>query len=254
MKTNRSLFSLCLLLVPTLLPAQELEPIQIDRPDQTECPFIVPRHYIQVESGFLLEQTDAHHRAFDLPSTLWKYGLNERMEFRLITEVLGTMTRDMRTAGLVPLTLGFKSALTEEKGIWPKTSFIGHLTAAKWGSESLQASYFAPSFRFTMQHTLSDAISLGYNIGAEWDGETGVPDVIYTLTGGFSITEKFGGYIEAYGFLPTGSRPDHRLDGGFTFLASDDVILDLSGGIGLTENAPDYYAALGFSFRFCTQR
>ena len=32
--------------------------IQIDRPDQTECPFIVPKNHFQVESGFLIEQTD----------------------------------------------------------------------------------------------------------------------------------------------------------------------------------------------------
>ena len=26
--------------------------IQLDRPDQTECPFIVPAKYIQLENGF----------------------------------------------------------------------------------------------------------------------------------------------------------------------------------------------------------
>ena len=33
--------------------AQELPSIQTDRPDQTECPFITPKNYFQLENGFL---------------------------------------------------------------------------------------------------------------------------------------------------------------------------------------------------------
>ena len=100
-----------------------------------------------------------------------------------------------------------------------------------------------------MQHTLSDKISLGYNLGAEWDGETPEPTFIYTLTSGFALSEKTGFFIELYGFAPQQDKAEHRFDGGFTYLVTNDLMLDASAGFGITDNAPDYFTAIGFSFR-----
>ncbi len=84
---------------------------------------------------------------------------------------------------------------------------------------------------------------------AEWDGETPDATFLYTLTTGFSLSEKLGCYVEVYGFAPQNDTADHRFDGGFTYLISDNFMIDASGGFGITENAPDYYTAFGFSFR-----
>jgi hypothetical protein len=100
-----------------------------------------------------------------------------------------------------------------------------------------------------MQHTLTDNISLGYNLGTEWDGETPEPVFIYTLATGFSLTEKIGAYIEVYGFAPQLSRAEHRADAGFGWYMNPNILFDLSGGVGITDNAPDYYGSLGFSIR-----
>jgi len=169
------------------LIGQDIEPIQIDRPDQTECPSIVPTHYIQIENGLSFEKVDDINSNFLYPSTLWKYGINENAEFRLITELISARIADTTMSGLTPITIGFKAKICEENGIIPKTSFIGHLTSPNWGSQEFEASFFAPAFRFTMQHTLSEKVSLSYNLGAEWDGETPEPKFIYTLTTGFSM-------------------------------------------------------------------
>jgi hypothetical protein len=118
------------------------------------------------------------------------------------------------------------------------------------GSNDFHTQYIAPSFRFTMQHTLTERISLAYNLGMEWDGETAKHTYIYTLTTGFGLTEKLGCYIELYGFISNYEKPDHRCDGGFTYLVTNNFMIDLSGGIGITENAPDGYLSLGISYRF----
>jgi hypothetical protein len=228
-------------------------PIQLDRPDQTECPFIVPTNFIQIENGFNYENENTHATSVSYPSTLWKFGLNEKSEFRLITEALTTRD-DSTTSGFAPITLGFKTALWTEKGALPLTSFIGHITTADVGSKPFQTRYIAPSFRFTMQHTLSDKISLAYNLGAQWDGETPVPTYVYTLTTGFSITEQFGSYVELYGFLPADQLADHRFDCGFTYLINNNLMADLSGGFGITENAPDNYLSAGISYRFSLEK
>ncbi len=228
-------------------------PIQTDRPDQTECPFITPVGFIQAENGFTYENIDKHHKSITLPTILWKYGINKNVEFRLITEANTTKSYGSKVSGLVPTIVGFKVSVSEEKGIIPATGFIGHIAIPNAASNNFKATYYAPSFRFNMQHTLSNQFTLAYNLGAEWDGETPEPTFIYTLTSGMVITEKLGAYIELYGFAPQKQSADHRADGGFTYLITNDVMVDISGGFGITKESPENYFALGFSYRFNTK-
>jgi hypothetical protein len=227
--------------------------IQTDRPDQTECPFITPVGFIQAENGFTYENIDKNNKSITLPTILWKYGVNKNVEFRLITEANTINSYSNKVSGFVPTIIGFKVTVSEERGIIPATGFIGHLAIPNVASAKFKASYYAPSFRFNMQHTLSNKFTLAYNLGAEWNGETPEPSFIYTLTSGISITEKLGAYIELYGFAPQNQLADHRADGGFTYLITNDVMVDISAGFGITKLSADNYFALGFSYRFNTK-
>lgn len=228
---------------------EKIKPLAADRPDQTETPAIVPVGMFQMENGFIYENITAGESSVVSPTILFKYGVSENLELRLITEYTTDKIADEKISGLHPVLVGFKVNLAEEKGIIPQTSFIGHLLIPDLASKNFKADYYATEFRFTMQHTLSDKISLGYNLGAEWDGVTPQATFVYTLTSGYAFTEKFGGFIEVYGFAPQEDKPDHRFDGGMTYLISNDFMVDLSGGFGITENAPDYFLSAGFSFR-----
>ena len=231
---------------------QSLAPIQLDRPDQTECPFLTPEKYLQVETGFLYEKITDGVESTSHPSILWKYGLNSRMELRMITALVNVKTDAGSTTGIPPITFGFKTSLIEEKGIVPKISFLGHFTTTTLGSKDFQASYAAPEFRFSFNHTLCEKMTLSYNLGAEWNGETPEHTYVYTLTTGYSITDKLGCFAEVYGFLPADLEADHRVDAGVTYLINNDWIIDVSGGIGLSETSPDYFIGAGISFRFNT--
>ena len=229
---------------------QNLPSIQLDRPDQTECPFITPKKYIQIEKGFVKESFSKKQKFFNYPSTLWKYGVNEKLELRLITELVSEKTTGKKITGFAPITIGFKTSLFEEKGFIPKTSLIGHITTSKIGSKEFHTKYTAPSFRFTMQHTLTNKISLAYNLGAEWNGENSEQSYIYTFTTGFGLTDKIGCYTELYGYLPAKNNADHRFDCGLTYLINNDFMADISGGLGISENAPKNYISFGLSYRF----
>jgi Putative MetA-pathway of phenol degradation len=244
---------LCCFLVINFIQIDAQTTIQTDRPDQTECPFITPVGFIQAENGFIYENIDRNNKSITLPTILWKYGINKNVELRLITEANTLKSYDNKVSGLVPTIIGFKVSVSEEKGIIPATGFIGHLAIPNAASTKFKASYYAPSFRFNMQHTLSNKFSLAYNLGAEWDGETPEPTFIYTLTSGMSITEKLGAYIELYGFAPQNDKADHRADGGFTYLITNDIMVDISGGFGITKESPKNYFALGLSYRFNTK-
>ena len=240
---------LILLFFTALLNAQDIEPLQADRPDQTETPAIVPKGMFQVESGFSWQKEDATTNTSALPSTLWKYGVNDNFELRLITEFSSEKNTIKTTSGLMPIFVGCKIKVMDENGFWPKTSFIGHISLPNVASKNLKADYFAPTFRFVMQHTLTNKLTLSYNLGSEWDGFTPEPTFIYTLTSGYSITKKLGFYAELFGFAPQNNKSNHSFDGGFTYLVNNDLMLDISAGAGITDNAPDHYIALGFSFR-----
>jgi len=229
--------------------AQRREPIQADRPDQTETPAIVPKGMFQAEVGFTFQKNDTDSNSNSLPSVLWKYGVNENFELRLITEFVSEKDYDVKNNGFTPILIGLKVNICEEKGFIPKTSLIGHIGLPNAASSGYKARYVAPEFRFTMQHTLSDRFSLGYNLGCEWDGISPETTFIYTLTTGYAINEKLGCYAEAFGFAPEKDVSNHSIDGGFTYLINDNFMIDLSSGFGITDNAPDYYTALGFSFR-----
>lgn len=229
--------------------SQELPSIQTDRPDQTECPYIVPTGHFQLETGFNYEYVNKNEQNYIHPTALWKYGINDHFELRLITESISNRTNKINSSGLLPVEVGFKVALVEERGLLPKISFISHLSMPEISSKQFRTTYFAPNFRFTMLHSLTDNFTLSYNLGAEWDGENPEPIFIYTLAPAYSFTDRMSAYIELYGFAPQNGRADHRADGGITYLIKNHIQLDISGGFRITDNAPEYYGALGFSIR-----
>jgi hypothetical protein len=247
---NLSVLLLCLILFQNLCSAQDLPSIQTDRPDQTETPSTVPTNYIQLENGFSYEKKSHNSSEIIAPTILTRLGINDHFELRLITEYAFDKNDSGNISGIYPVLIGFKARLFEEKGIIPITSFIGHIGIPKLASPEFKANYYFPEFRFTMQHTISKKQSLSYNIGAEWNGETAEPSFVYTLTTGYSITDRIGGYIELYGSVPQIEKPDHRFDAGLTYLFNPNHQLDISGGFGLSETSSKHFISLGYSFRF----
>jgi Putative MetA-pathway of phenol degradation len=229
--------------------SQEIEPIQTDRPDQTETPWLVPKGMFQAETGFTLQKNDSNSQTNTLPSTLWKYGVNENFELRVITELSINKENDTTVTGINPVLVGCKIKITDEKGWIPKTSLIAHIGLPNAASSKYKLDYFAPEFRFVMQHTLSEAFSFSYNLGAEWNGFSPEPTFIYTVTSGCTITNKWGAYVEFFGFAPQKNIANHSFDGGLTYLINSNFMLDISSGAGITNNAPKHYYAVGFSFR-----
>ncbi|MBK8847473.1 MAG: transporter [Bacteroidetes bacterium] len=202
-----------------------------------------------IEMGFNYEQVTASVTNFVVPTVLWKYGVNSNFELRAITELISSNTSKRNQTGLNPLGVGFKAKLSEAKGWVPMTSFIGHIYIPQTATPEFATNSFASDFRFTLQHALTPKLNIGYNLGAEWDGNSSEATFIYTLTTAYSFNDFLGGYIEVFGFVPDQSKASHLVDGGLTFLLTRDMQLDISGGYKLSDNAPDFYGSLGFSMR-----
>lgn len=235
----------------------EVPELVTDRPDQTESSAVVPLHSLQVETGLVLagDQTAlAESRSFTYNTTLLRYGLFENFELRAGLEYLNEReklldTGDMSSlTGFSPLYLGFKTRITEERGWFPEIAFLGGVSLPFTALKDFRPLHPAATMRFAFSHTLSERLSFGYNLGAEWEGESG-PGYFYTAALGIGLTRSLGMFVEAFGVMATEKENEHLVDAGFTWLVLPNLQLDFSGGLGLNEAASDYFISAGLSYR-----
>ncbi len=232
--------------------------ISTDRPNQTEASNLVPKNFLQVETGAFYESVEVagfKSKATTFNTTLLRYGLLDNLELRVgfdFTEITGEfrgIQLENKFSGFSPLLLGVKIGITEEKGLLPEIAFIAHINMPFMASRDFETKSTGTDFRFSLSHTLSEKSSLGYNIGMAWDGDITSAIYLYTLAYGYSFTDKVGGYVELYGDLYEDSNFDHLWNAGFTYLVDDNVQLDISAGTGITMNSQDLFLSAGISFR-----
>jgi len=147
------------------------------------------------------------------------------------------------------VSFGLKIHITEEKGWIPEIAFLGSIQIAKTGEIEFSLPYTGPSFRLAFSNTISNRFSIGYNIGADWDGESAKTAWFYSVAPGFSLADRWGCFVEAYGFIIENDTPIHMIDGGITFSVVNNLQLDLSAGLGINEEAPDGFVSGGLSWR-----
>lgn len=238
--------------------AQQHHPELItDRPDHTESASIVPRRLLQIETGFVMENNfdeGTKFRSFAYNTTLLRYGLLDNLELRLGLDYLGEKTSILNTntgniSGFGPIYTGFKVKVREEDGWKPETAFLGGLVFPFTAGKDFKPAYTAVTLRFAFAHTLSDRFSLGYNLGAEWDGFSARPGYYYSVVLGAGLTEKLGVFIENHGMFHEKSISEHMMDTGFTYLLLPNLQLDLSGGIGLNKHAVSNFIGAGLTWR-----
>lgn len=229
-----------------------IEPIQTDRPDQTETSALVPKGFFQMENGFSIEDTEPGF-LYTHPSTLWKYGVSDFFEVRVLTEYINIQRApNPNVDGLLPIQVGIKTRLLKQNGIVPEAAFIGHISLPGIASEQFQQTFFAPNVRLAFSHDIGDRFSVGYNAGAAWDGETPRPEFQYTLAVSSSLVAGLGIFGEVYGSVPQQreEEAEWRVDAGLTYLITDNIQADVSAGMGLSDNAPERFISGGLSYRF----
>ena len=237
---------------------KEYGTISTDRPDQTEASNLVPKNFLQIETGAFYETLEVNGlkgKATTFNTTLLRYGLLDNLELRVgfdFTEVkreLRGVELNDRLSGFSPLLLGVKIGIAEENGAFPEIAFIGHVNVPGFASNDFKTKSTGTDFRFSLAHTLSEKSSLGYNIGMAWGGDSTTASYLYTLAYGYSISDKVGAYFELYGDILEDSSFNHLWGAGITYLINDNIQLDISGGTGITQNVQDLFLSAGISVR-----
>ena len=243
--------------------AQDQAPELItDRPDQTESAEVIPPGYVQIEIGLTYGETqdDEKLRTFATPETLIRIGLLRALELRL--GFSGYQWEDFDGGGnpdrgMGDLDVGLKWKLWEEMGWRPQTALLLGISLPT-GAKGFSSERVDPSFRFLFAHTLSDRLSMGYNLGVAWetsdeDGERETSALLqYTWTLGMSLTDRWGSFFELFGDVPLDSSGGaaHSADVGLTYLLRENLQLDAAVGVGLSSEADDWFITAGVSYLF----
>ncbi|MFQ5607926.1 MAG: transporter [Candidatus Zixiibacteriota bacterium] len=241
--------------------------IVTDRPDQTESSASVPSGGFQVETGWTHSRDETggiESTTNGFAQTLLRIGLLERVELRIGWDGYGRVnpgSAQPTITGATDASIGGKIELWQERRGRPQAAALFSFTLPV-GSKDLTSDRVDPKVRLSLSHTLSESVSLGYNIGVEAssefasDGSTHTPVYsIYTLALGSDLAGSLGGFAELFGELRTdeSDAPSNSFDGGLTYLFGETVQLDVAGGVGLSSAADDWFVTVGLSALFLTR-
>lgn len=262
------LFVFLTLVIFTTLNAQEsdnsnkakqaLPPLETDRPDQTESSSVIPQNRLQIESGVVLEFVEdetSEINNYSLGGTLLRFGLWGNFELRLSGSFesaegkVKSTGQDTIISGIGPLAVGFKVHVVEEKGLRPQLAIMSDITLRHIGHEAYAPVYSFPTAKILASHTVTERLSIGYNAGFAYNGSNADGFFVYSFVLGYNLIGDLSVYGEAYGNFDNGDLPNHKIDGGFTYLLSPDFQLDISGGTGFDDKIDKSFISAGFSWR-----
>ncbi len=236
----------------------EPEPLVTDRPDFTESPETVAPGRFQLEAGYTFTRRgdDKQHALGEL---LLRVGLWHQIELRLGgNSYVWLDSPDGDADGFEDLSLGVKIKLVDgSKRLELTRPTVGVIVATTLptGDDVLGEDEPQPEFILAMAWDLSERFSLGSNLNYAYASED--DDRFHQFSGslalGYKLTEKWGAYIEYFGFVPASDDGPNAsfFDGGLTYLVTNDLQLDARVGVGVfNADSPDYFTGVGVSWRW----
>ena len=244
MRINRILAVIGVVLT-TSAHGQESNPISTERPGFSSSPYTVAPGVFQIESGYQYLDNGSGLDDHTFPLLLMRYGIADSVELQVNwpgyswADGGGGSTRGANDASV-----GVKWNVSSPDAKVPVAIFAG--LSLPVGANEFSSDAVDPTL----------GAFWSYSGGLDWFGTVVVnhSNDITTVTNGigisFPIDQGTGVFVEYYGTFAENSGPEHYLDGGITFLASNDLQLDLNAGIGLNGRAADLFVGLGLGYRF----
>lgn len=233
------------------------EPLVSDRPDFTESAETITPGRIQYEGGYTLYSVDIgmiEVRGHGFGEVLMRIGAGEDWEVRVGLNSVGRVTVDGEevASGLEDSYLGAKYKLREQDGSIPTTALLFGTTVPT-GSEDFSVDRPQPDATLAMAWDLTDRFSLGSNLGLAYAYEEGhhYEQAWGTVSLGMAVSDAFGLYLEWFGFTQEvrDGPGTAYLDGGLTFLLTEDVQFDVRYGRAVGSEDEEYFLGAGVVVR-----
>jgi Putative MetA-pathway of phenol degradation len=251
-------------------------PINTDRPTFTPANTVVPPGRLQIESGFTYNRQQspiATNNLYDLPEIALRYGLMDRVEFRMFWEgptfapaASRRRPRANRLGGTGDTEIGFKWQLfagDKDRKWIPTTALITSMTAPTGGTSPLSSGVAEPYINLIYGWNLSEKLilagSTGY-LGLRQQPSPGAhlvadnyqryhQSIVAFYTVGKRTTLFYEWYAIMYTSAPS-NLPLHYMDGGVLYQLTPNIQLDVRAGFGLSGRPDDFFTGTGLSFRF----
>ena len=237
------------------------QPMETDRPDFTEGTQTVTPGHFQLESGYTYTRDDEAGVEIDdhtFPELLWRIGVVEDLELRVgwngwsLTKIR-QQGSSVNEDGATDISLGIKHRMYKQDGLVPNFGFIAEL-GLPTGASNKTADDVEPKLGLLWAYDVAEntAVSGNLNFAGPIDNGTRYFEPSASLSLAQGLTDEVGGYIEYFGFYPnndTAASSTHFLNGGFTYLVTENFQLDMRVGAGLNKEAEDFFAGSGLSLR-----
>lgn len=236
-------------------------PMVTDRPTDSAAPVLVPRRTFQLELGYKWSRVEDGGVRIDthlLPDLLARYGISQSVEARFVAAGWTFQSGDLAGPdGFNDISLGAKFALAQARGRRPQMALLVDVILPVGHSEYTY-DHVIPRILFLGANTLTDRISVTYNVGPslvtttiDCASESNV-DLNYAVALAGSTRGPVSLFGEFFGALASGSQRDgrHNFQTGATVVLGPLFQIDFRGGVGLVENEPDWFVGAGLAFRF----
>jgi hypothetical protein len=251
-------------------------PINTDRPTFTPANTVVPRGRLQFESGWTYNAewtSRTRDNVFDFPELAVRYGLADRVEFRMFwlgqtdSQAQGRRRGSRRVIdGPGDTQVGFKWQLFpgDEKRKWiPTTALITAIYAPTGGASPYSAETVEPHVNLIYGWSLNKKLTLSGSTGYLGIREQAVPyslrrsdnfqlfhdSLVAFYTPADRTTLFYEWYVFTYTHAPD-NRPLHFMDGGILYRLAPNIQVDVRAGFGLSGRPDDFFTGTGFSIRF----
>ncbi len=245
------LFYFGLALISHTTNGQSIEPINTDRPDQSDGTYILTAKNFQIETGLVFSQTDKQLTDI-VQTTMFRYGVSKKLEVRLLVYEGFTSNDAFKTKnfGLYPVSVSAKRSICKQNKMWPAVTLVGYLQLPFTASKIYQIDYYAPTFLFAFQNDFNDKLSLGYNAGITWDGIEKQNSYLATASFSYNLSDKFSMFAEYFSMFTKIDSPSHNTDFGAQYLIKPQLQVDLAAGTSLFNKSQSIFETFGISYRF----
>lgn len=227
--------------------------IVTERPTQSESAVVLPINSFQIESGMIYQKSgDDPNTAVNItaPSTLFRYGIFNFMELRVITSYqndvfMNTYAFPNIYSGFNDMEVGTKIQIFKKENSKTDIAFVTHLVIPT-GSIGFTNDNYASINKIAVSHGITEYFGVGYNLGYVYN-ETGESTLLYSLSLGINVNTKFGFFIEPYGNLAEFSEHTSSINGGIFYQVRDNLQADFSFGTGINHTMNFYAVGFGWN-------
>lgn len=223
--------------------SQTTEPINTDRPDQSDGTYTLTKKTFQLETGLIYGKSGENYLTH---SSMLRYGVTKTTEIRLLLDYGKTGTE----SGIPAPGLSVKQHLFSQKKWMPEITAVGYIRFPFLATHNFKTANPAATILLAFQNNVTDKFSIGYNLGTTFDGDNAYQNWILTTSLGYTAFNKCSFFAEYFSSFAKVLKPANNIDAGILWLLNNHLQIDLAIGSTIFQEDKKQFITSGISYRF----